>query len=186
VAWTRRRFLKLGVGGVVAGGLFYWRACHYPRAASFADVTHLSARGAAILAAVVEAVLPPSADRGRAAVDAHVRAIDAQLGSFPPEARTDVNRLLYLVEQATLPLGGRVRRFSSLTIDERTEVLASWSTSDHDLVRAGLRGLVSLVYLAYYRDAKAFAAIGYPGPMLPAGGFAGDYARLVAPAGTTP
>lgn len=185
VAWTRRRFVKLGILGILGGGA-YLRACHYPRAHELREVHELSPRAAVILAAVVEAVLPPSADRGAQAVIAHVRAIDAQLASFSPEAATDFGRLLYLLEHTTLPFGGHVRRFSSLAVADRAELLAGWATSGHDLLRAGLRGLVAMVFLAYYRDASAFAAVRYPGPLLPGGGGGGGYARLVAPAGATP
>ena len=132
--------------------------------------------------------VPPYHVAGMAAIASSVysgRRV-VQLASFSPEAATDFGRLLYLLEHTTLPFGGHVRRFSSLAVADRAELLAGWATSGHDLLRAGLRGLVATVFLAYYRDASAFAAVRYPGPLLPGGGGGGGYARLVAPAGATP
>lgn len=184
--FTRRRLFLLGAGAGLAG-LGACRFGGYPAAARLAGLGRLSPVGAAILAAVVEAVLPPGADRSPARIEAHVRAIDAYLAAAgaPPEDVRDLHALLYALEHLTLPLGGRLRRFTSLEREGRAAVLEGLRASRFGVLRFGLRSLVTLVFLAHYRDDAAFAPIGYPGPVVP--GFEGPpesrarYDALLAP-----
>lgn len=165
---TRRRFLLLGAAGAL-GAAGWWRFGHYPGAARFGGLAHLGRRAGFILAAAVEAVLPPDADRSRAALERHVRAIDEFFTGLEPSVSRQFRFFLYALEHATLPFGGQARRFSSLTLEARREVLEDWRTSDMDDRRHGARSLFALVFLSYYRDEAAFRTIGYSGPILPGG-----------------
>lgn len=187
----RRRFLKIGLAAapaVAAGG--YLRFGRYPEAAAFEGLAHFSPRAGAVLGAVVEAMLPPAADRSLAAVLEHVRRIDAYLAGTAQDEIVELRWLLRAIEHATFFFGGHVRRFTRLSLRARADVLASWKTSRIAACRLGIRSLVALVFLAHYRDRAAFAQIGYPGPVVP--GFEGPpgsrarYDTLAAPPGQEP
>jgi hypothetical protein len=188
---TRRRFLVLsGVGAGAALG--YLRGCRYDDA-SFAGhgaLAQLSPRQGVILAAVVDTMLPPAAERAPAAIAGHVRAIDAYLTGLPAADVAQLGQCLTAIEQATLPFGGHLRRFSALDAGARADVLDAWQTSSVGLLRLGFRSLKALVFLAYYRDAAAWRPLGYAGPAMPGGGGSPEvrarYDALLAPAGTRP
>jgi hypothetical protein len=187
---TRRRFLL--VAGVGTGAtLGYWRGCRYDDAA-FASppLARLSPREGAILAAVVDTMLPPDADRSPVATTGHVRAIDAYLVGLPAADVAQIGQCLTAVEQATLPFGGHFRRFTALDPAARAEVLAAWQVSSIGLLRLGFRSLEALVFLAYYRSEAAWRPLGYAGPVMPGGGGSPEvrarYDALLAPPGTRP
>jgi hypothetical protein len=187
--FTRRRLLQAGLVAGPAAGLLGWlRFGRYPEAAAYEGLASLSPRAGAILAAVVDAMLPPAAPRAR--VPAHVRAIDDYLRGADPEDLSQLHALLYAIEHLTIFFGGRIARFSHLDREGRTAVLESWRRSRWGECRLGVRSLVALVFLACYRDSEAFAAIGYPGPLVP--GYEGPeesrvrYDALAAPPGREP
>jgi hypothetical protein len=191
VTLSRRAFLVLGASGTATCGALGWfRACHYPDAAAYAGLAHLSPRLGYILAAVIDTMLPPEAERAPATLASHVRAIDAYLTGLPPADVAQLGQCLSAIEQATLPLGGHFARFSSLGPAARADVLAAWQTSAMELPRLGFRSLKALVFLAYYRDEASWRAIGYPGPVMPEGGGSPEtrarYDALLAPRGTRP
>jgi hypothetical protein len=186
VKLSRRAFLALGAAG--AGTLTWWRGCDYPD--DFAGLRQLSARAGFVLAAVVDTMLPPEAERTPASLRGHVQAIDAYLAGLPPADVDQLALCLSAIEQSTLLFGGHAARFTRLAREARAEVLQAWASSSFELARLGFRSLTALVFLAYYRDAAAWSRIGYPGPAMPGGGGAPDvrarYDALLAPAGTRP
>jgi hypothetical protein len=139
-----------------------------------------------ILAAVVDTVLPPAADRAQ--VPGHVRAIDAFVTGLPAGDRAQLGQCLLALEHGTLPLGGKAWRFSALDRGAREDVLAAWQTASLGLLRLGFRSLKALVFLAYYRLPEAWASIGYSGPVLPGGSpeLRAAYAALAAPPAARP
>jgi len=163
VRLTRRRLLALGAGAAVAAtGVL--RLTGYADAARFGDLARLSPTAGAIMGAVVSAVLAPSADRSAAALEAHVRAVDAYLVGLDDEVVRDVHALLYAVEHLTFMTGPRLSRFSALDDAGRAAVLQGLRASAVGLLRLGLRSLVALVFLAHYRTRETFAPLGYAGP----------------------
>jgi hypothetical protein len=187
VKLTRRKLLLL-TGTTAIGACVGVRGCAFYDDAAFGGLAHLSARQGLILAAAIDALLPPAAARDAATLLGHVRAIDRYLGGLPDADRGQLGQGLYALEHGTLPWGGHVRRFSSLDRDDRTDSLASWQTSSIAMCRLLYRSLKALTFLAYYRDAVAFATVGYPGPILPGGlpEARARYAALAAPAGRRP
>ncbi len=188
---SRRAFLALGAAGTATCGTLTWfRACDYADASAYAGLRNLSPRHGVILAAVIDTMLPPEADRAAAAIAGHVRAVDAYVTGLPVADLAQIGHCLTAIEQATLPLGGHWRRFSSLEPAARADVLAAWQTSALELPRLGFRSLKALVFLAYYRDAAAWQPIGYAGPVMPEGGGSPEvrarYDALLAPPGTRP
>ncbi|GIW72279.1 MAG: hypothetical protein KatS3mg102_1821 [Planctomycetota bacterium] len=182
---SRRRLLKLGGLVAAAGGLGLYRCGLYDERLLPPGLRVLGRREAAIAAAVIETVLPPEPPPSPERVRTLLAAIDAYLLGLPAEQVEQLRWLLLGVEHGTFWFGARLERFTRLGARGRTDVLTGWQRSRLGLARAGLRGLVALVFLAHYRDAPAFAAIGYGGPLAP--GFAGPpasaarYARLLAP-----
>lgn len=189
VRLTRRRLILLAAGGAALVAV--------PARVGFYDeggldgLRHLSIRQGAILLALLDALLPPFADRSREALEDHVRFIDGYLGHVPDSARRDLPMLLYGVEHLTLPYGGALRRASRLDRAARARCLLAWQTSRFGLLRLGLRSLASMAFLALYRSEDAFRAIGYSGPAMPPGWEGPEesrarYAALLAPAGARP
>lgn len=185
---TRRKLL-VGAATLAAGTCVGVRGFHYPDAAHFGGLTHLSPRAGVILAAIVDTLLPPAA-RPPDALVALVRTIDGFLAGVPAHDRDQLLQGLYAVEHGTLPFGTHVARFTSLDHAGRTDVLTAWQTSRIAKCRLCYRSLKALAFLAHYRDAAAFAPIRYPGPALPGGGGTAEvrarYAALAAPPGARP
>jgi hypothetical protein len=99
-------------------------------------------------------------------VDGFVAGMDARV-------RRDLGRFLGYLEHVAPVRAGHLARFTRLSTAAQDEVLASVESSSTDLLRAGFDGLRSLVFMGYYRDARAWAIAGYDGPLLnrPAGGW---------------
>jgi hypothetical protein len=152
----------------------------------YQDLHNFSARQGDILAALVDAMLPPDAERGE--VGGHVRAIDGFVTGLPAQDREQLGQCLYALEHGTLPLGGQAWRFSALAREDRAEVLYARQTASVGLLRLGFRSLKALVFLAYYRLPAAWAAVGYSGPVRPEAPaeLRARYAALLAPPGAKP
>lgn len=151
--------LLMGVGVVV----FLRVAAGYPAtAASFAVL----ARGeAAFLDAAGETFFPPDASMplsGRH-VDLPGYA-DRYLAALPARQRTLVRALFALFEHCTLvvPAKGRggFRRFSSLSPEQRFEVLRGWETSGLYLRRMSFTALKAVLILGYVGHAQSLRALG--------------------------
>jgi hypothetical protein len=186
VKLSRRAFVVGAASATTCAGLGAWRGCWYPGAGAFAGLRVLSPRQGVIMAAVADAVLPDEAARDAETVRGHVAAIDEFLVGLPAGNLDDLDRLCVVLEHATLPFGGHLRRFSSLSRAARREVLADWRAAGRADRRLGFRSLKAIVFLAWYRTPEAWAGAGYEGPILPAGGAAAPYDALRAPAGARP
>jgi hypothetical protein len=127
----------------------------YPRVAGYGV---LAAREVAGLDAAAEALFPPGGAIACSGADAQVaRYIDRLVAASHPRTRLLMRMLFFLIEHGTLifPAPGGVRgrrRFSSLALDERVEVLEGWQTSrlfPRRLVFTSLRALFTLGYFAH-------------------------------------
>jgi hypothetical protein len=99
--------------------------------------------------------------------------VDGWLDRLDAATRRDLGRFLAVLEHVA-PVGlGLGARFSRLGDADQDRVLASLEASSVDRLRAGFDGLRSLVFLAYYRDARTWGLLGYDGPLVdrPAGGW---------------
>lgn len=179
--YTRRHVLALG-GGLAAAGLAAVRLGGYPPRPSWTGEV-LDPWEVHVLRAAVDAVLPPAPDGG--AYDQVPANVDRYLRALPIDARAEIHGLMVLIEQAT-PLSGRVGRFSRLSPEGRREVLASLEARG-GIAAAASRGLRDLVMLGYYQQPRAWAGLGYAGPLVDRGPRRPSaYDALVAPRGTTP
>ena len=91
---------------------------------------------------------------------AEVEAIVEQaLALRPPGIRRQLATLIKLLE--LLPLLRYARRFTALDAGRRTRFLAAFQRSPLLLLRRGVWGLRTLVFMGYYARPAAGAAIGY-------------------------
>jgi D-cysteine desulfhydrase len=112
---------------------------------------------------------------------------------MPSRTLREVGAMLLLIEHGTSPLGGRLRRFTSLDPASRGAYLAGLEARGGLLAQA-YRGLRDLVMVAYYQQPSAWKAIGYEGPRVPLdydprGPLRAEwpaYDALVAPRGAVP
>jgi hypothetical protein len=99
--------------------------------------------------------------------------VDGWIARLPARMRRDLGRFLAYLEHVA-PIGvGSWARFSSLSPEAQDRVLTSLESSSSDLLRSGLDGLRSLVFLGYYRAPQTWSIIGYDGPLVgrPASGW---------------
>lgn len=105
----------------------------------------------------------PSADQVEVAL-----GVDAYLARLPASVQREVRQLLQLWEHGALLFDLRPGRFSKLGPRAQDVTLAAWERSSLVLRRRAFQALRTLVFLGYYRDARTWPQLGYPGPMVPA------------------
>ena len=160
----RRSFLRVTTGGATAIALaaLLPAGCtrDYPAASDdHADLKSLSEKEYAVARAAAEALLV-----GVPVTAAVVAArIDQELAWVGEPIRTDMKTVLTLMEHAT-PLGGRMRRFTSLTPEQRLAYLQGWRHSRFQLRRAAYGALKGFVYYFAYIDPATRPLTGFTGP----------------------
>jgi hypothetical protein len=99
--------------------------------------------------------------------------VDGWVARLPERVRRDLGRFLAYLEHLAPVGAGLAARFTRLAAADQDAVLSSIESSSSDLLRAGFDGLRSLVFLGYYRDARAWRIVGYDGPLVnrPLGGW---------------
>ncbi len=165
----RRRFLRLGLMGVAAlaaGGLFAWQTGGYDVSDdTVAKLRALSPKEYLIVAAIAARILRVDAADMPSAGDVDVALfIDGLVARLDAANRTDLRRLLQLVEHAFPRSGGHAARFTRLDGVAQDAVLDAMMTSSVDLVRGAFEALKSLCVMGYFRDARTWAGLGYDGP----------------------
>lgn len=115
----------------------------------------LAPREAAVLEAAAEALYPPGGPVPLSGGDADLAGyVDGYLAMLPAATRRLVRLLLLAFEQATLlfPAPGHAgrRRFSSLTLEQRVQVLEGWRTSSLFFRRLAFTSLRALLTMAYF------------------------------------
>jgi hypothetical protein len=167
----RRRTLAFGALAALSGGVAWVRTGGYAlddatasRLVSLAPwqyvvVEHLARR---IVAPDQpgDATIPSADDVGVASF------LDAYLAGMRPSLRRDLLHMLGVVEHLAPFAAGHAHRFTELAPTAQDEVLRSLEASRFDLLRAGFDGLKSLVMMGYWRDARTWTLIGYPGPLV--------------------
>ena len=92
--------------------------------------------------------------------------LDSYLAGLDAPLRRDLRALLHLLEHGSSLFRLRATRFTHLSPDEQDATLEDWSQSVLSVRRQGFQALRSLAFVAYYRDDRTFALLGYPGPMI--------------------
>ena len=184
----RRVIVALGaVGAAIAIGA---RLSGYPERPGWQGAV-LSAEEAEIVRAAAEALLPEEAHAQT--LDTIPARVDRYLVGMSPGVLREIHVMLAVLEHGTTPLGGRLRRMTSLPPAARGAYLAGLDARGGLLAQCYC-GLRDLVMLAHYQQPETWPAIGYEGPRValsydPRG--AGRmqwpaYDALIAPAGALP
>jgi hypothetical protein len=127
----------------------------YPRPVE--PLTLLASREANFLVAAAEATFPAGGAIPLSGRDAGLpRYVDRWLKALPGRQRLLIRALFLLLEHATLlfaaPGRGGLRRFSSLSLDQRDSVLRGWAESRlfaRRLVFMSLRAILTMGYLGH-------------------------------------
>lgn len=168
--FSRRRFLRWGLGGAVAvglGGVLAWRTTGYDVPASIAArLRSLNAKEYLVVEAAAARILRSDRPGDPSAADVEAALfIDGFVASLDPAQRADLRRLLHLLENALPLTAGHVSRFTRLEGPAQDEVLTAMMESPIGLVRGAFDSLKSLSVMAYYRDPRTWPQIGYDGPL---------------------
>ena len=160
----RRSFLRSTAGGTAAIAIVSMlpAGCskEYPASEQDrVDLKSLTPKEYAITKAAAEAFLV-----GVPVTAATVAGrIDRELALVGDPVRSDFKTVLGLMEHMT-PLGGRVRRFTSLNSQERLKYLRGWSRSRFNLRRGAFFGLKGFIYYFAYSDVATRPITRFQGP----------------------
>ncbi|MGQ0562599.1 MAG: hypothetical protein ACT443_12085 [Gemmatimonadota bacterium] len=160
----RRGFLRVSAGGAAAIAcaslLPAGCAADYPHAdRDGTELKSLSDKEYAVARAAAEALLV-----GVPVAAATVATrIDRELAAVGDPIRTDMKTVLALMEHAT-PLGGRIRRFTALTPEQRLAYLEGWRDSRFQLRRAAYQAIKGFVHYVAYIDPATRPLTGFEGP----------------------
>jgi hypothetical protein len=162
---TRRRFLlwsAVGLGAAGAG-LAGWRTSGYTLDAAVAARLRFFApwQYLVVQAAAARIVAPETLDVGMFA--------DGYLAALPPTDRRDVRALVGFVEHGAPLLVGRFERFTSLDATTQDAVLRAIEQNAVGKLRGGFNVLKAVACMALYERDEMWAAIDYPGPLVPRG-----------------
>lgn len=166
----RRGFLKMGAvaAALLAGGgaLFAWSSRGYRHLVPpLAKPVVLSEKELAILAVVVDRLLPDAPPRLGAREARVAERIDRELAFHTPKMQRDLKAALLLVEHGGL-LHLSASRFTSLSPAEQDARLEAMAVGS-DLERAAFSGLRTAAMFFYYADERTWPSIHYAGPLMP-------------------
>ena len=166
---SRRTFIAAGVVGAAALATAAWlRGPHAP--ASGVARRALDADGEAIFAAVAPVLLEGTLPADRAARDAALAqtltGIDTAVAGLAPAARAELAQLFALLALPPVRFGiARVSEaWPAASPVEVRRFLDNCRASRFTLMRAAYDALHDLTFAAWYGNANAWPAIGYPGP----------------------
>ena len=161
---SRRGFLRGVAGGTAAVALasLLPAGCgrEYPQAAADGVTLHgLTEKEYAVARAAAEAILVDvPVDPG-----AVVARMDRELALVGDPVLADMKTVLGLVEHLT-PLGGRMRRFTSLSPEQRRAYLAGWADSRMNLRRGAYNALRGFVAFFAFSQESTWELTGFHGP----------------------
>ncbi len=182
----RRRFLRVGLAGGAAlavGGVLAWNVSGYEVPAETARTLRaLGPKEFLVVQAIAARIVRPDAPDMPSPDEVGVAPfVDGLVARLDAANRTDLLRLLHVVEHV-LPLGsGYASRFTRLPGPAQDVVLTAMMTSRVPLLRGAFEALKSLCVMGYFRDARSWVGLGYDGPLVgrPVGGWVG--AERLAP-----
>lgn len=173
---SRRRFVRLGVGGALllgAGGVLAYQSSGYEVSRDVADNLYaLSAKEYLVVEAIAarllradepaegESAYPSPEELGVAA------AIDVFVARLDDANRTDLRRLIHVVEHLMPWSAGLTSRFTRLSGPEQDRVLEAMETSSIGLLRGAFNALKALSAMAFFSHPLTWGPIGYDGPLV--------------------
>jgi hypothetical protein len=112
-----------------------------------------------VFRAIAQAVVPEAGALDESQWLDVERIVEEALAPRPPSLRRQLGLLIRVIEVAPVLWSGR--RFSSLDIARRTRFLLALQNSPVLLIRRGIWGLRTLVFMGYYSRPEAAELIGY-------------------------
>jgi hypothetical protein len=167
---SRRRLLRTGLfgGALLALAAVVGRSLTgYELPPGAPRPRTLSGKELIVLSAIVARIVAPDGPDAPAADGMRLAVwLDGYLAGLDPALLRDVRALLHFVEHGGPLFRLRGTRFSRMDAAEQDRTLAAFADSPLALRRQGLQALRALAFLAYYREDRTFAMLGYPGPMV--------------------
>ena len=172
----RRRFVRLGVGGALllgAGGVLAYQSSGYELAPAIAEQLYaLSAKEYLVVQAIAARMLradePPEGEPAYPSPEelGVAASIDVFVARLDDANRTDLLRLIHLVEHVLPWSAGHASRFTRLSGSAQDEVLAAMETSSVGLLRGAFDALKSLCVMGFFSHPLTWGPIGYDGPLV--------------------
>ena len=165
---SRRTLLKAGVAGAAALALA--RRLHGSPAAGTGSgpASHILDDDArAVVAAIAPVMLGGTLPAGVASpVREVVTGVETAIAGLPPATRKEVDELFSLLSFAPTRclVAGVWSPWAEASPASIAAFLESWRGSRFALLRSAHDALHQLVFGAWYANARAWPAIGYPGP----------------------
>ncbi|RPI00120.1 MAG: hypothetical protein EHM68_00020 [Lysobacterales bacterium] len=121
---------------------------------------------AAVARAVLADLLPADAAAREQATQAHLQRLDATIAGVPPAVQAEIDELVSLLASAPgrLGLAGLGIDWAQASTDDVQATLQRLRTSSLALRQQIYHALRNLTNAAWFADAAAWPAIGYPGP----------------------
>ncbi|HLU24296.1 MAG TPA: gluconate 2-dehydrogenase subunit 3 family protein [Longimicrobiales bacterium] len=113
----------------------------------------------AVFRAIARTVVPEAAALDGAAWDELERIVERALAARPPKLRRQLGLLIRMIDVLAVLRHGR--RFAALDDGRRARLLGALQDSRLLLLRRGIWGLRTLVFMGYYARPAAAEAIGY-------------------------
>jgi hypothetical protein len=167
----RRRFLKLGLGGIallaIGGGAFKWLGSGYGAFVTGDErPIALTTKEFAVVKCVVRALTPADGPLPSGESLGIAQRIDEELWAASSDTRSDLKAGLQVLEHATI-INGYSARFTSLDAQKQREYLTKLLDGSNDTLRQVAGGLRQIVHIFYYARPETWKAIGYDGPLVP-------------------
>lgn len=170
-AVPRRTLLRAGLGGAALLGLgaafSHAQLGYHAPAAVQATLRTLSIKEWSIVEAAASRLMRPD---GPGLPDplslSPGLAADAMVGRMDSATRTDLLRLLHVLEHLLPASVGKTSRFTRLPGPDQDDVLRAMEHHRVGLLRGAFDGLKSLCALAYYSHPATWQALGYDGPLV--------------------
>lgn len=163
---NRRTFLKRGLFGgalLALAGTGLSLVPGKPFGAPLGPLVSLEPKAFQTLAAFAARVVTA---KGRDPI-AIAQGVDKLLAGATPEARSDINKLLGLFDNAlgSFVLDLRVRPFTRLDGAAQDEAIKQWRDSKLAVRRTGYEALRKLCLATYYADESSWGPLGYDPPV---------------------
>lgn len=164
---SRRRFLQLGVAGAVAVSTTAWlmrKPTGYADAQPGATATSPQAKQ--LWAALLGGLLGAEIASQSGALDRGADRVIDTIKGLAPSARAELDDLTTLMLNPLVrkTLCGVSADWPQASRDDVEQFLHSWRFHRLGLLKSGYQALHNIGLGAWYSDAEAWQAIGYPGP----------------------
>ncbi|HET8693810.1 MAG TPA: hypothetical protein VFM33_03980 [Aquabacterium sp.] len=161
--WLMKTAVVIGAAGAALGGSVFWhRGMADGKLTEYgADVLRGLARG------VLSDILPKEPAQRQAALDAHVRRMDAFLNNLPHSLRNEINALLGLLANPPTRylVAGLGQSWSSASDAEITRALEYMRLNALPTTQMAYHAVRDITCVMFFTAPENWSLVGYPGPM---------------------